>query len=123
MLRLADKFCGGYLRWTPATTLSLVSDKSKLRLWLDSPEESRQLVPVGGTGPGVTSIGPHPGLGPLPHPAIDASGVVKAVMDEVFEYFGSHKLPAQVRIALACCLNMCGCRALFRTSPFSAWHR
>jgi sulfite reductase beta subunit len=34
--------------------------------------------------------------------------VVKAVMDELFEYFGSHKLPAQVRIALACCLNMCG---------------
>jgi len=33
---------------------------------------------------------------------------VKAVMDELFEYFGSHKLPAQVRIALACCLNMCG---------------
>ncbi len=29
-------------------------------------------------------------------------------MDEVFDYFGSHKLPAQVRIALACCLNMCG---------------
>ena len=29
-------------------------------------------------------------------------------MDELFEYFGSHKLPAQVRIALACCLNMCG---------------
>jgi sulfite reductase beta subunit len=29
-------------------------------------------------------------------------------MDELFEYFGSMKLPAQVRIALACCLNMCG---------------
>jgi sulfite reductase beta subunit len=41
-------------------------------------------------------------------PAIDASGIVKAVMDDLFEYFGSHKLPAQVRIALACCLNMCG---------------
>jgi sulfite reductase beta subunit len=41
-------------------------------------------------------------------PAIDASGVVKAVMDDLFEYFNSHKLPAQVRISLACCLNMCG---------------
>jgi sulfite reductase beta subunit len=29
-------------------------------------------------------------------------------MDDLYEYFGSHKLPAQVRIALACCLNMCG---------------
>ncbi|MFN3568607.1 MAG: dissimilatory-type sulfite reductase subunit beta, partial [Caldimicrobium sp.] len=41
-------------------------------------------------------------------PATDASGVVKAIMDDLFEYFGSHKLPAQVRLALACCLNMCG---------------
>ena len=29
-------------------------------------------------------------------------------MDDLFEYFGSMTLPAQVRIALACCLNMCG---------------
>ena len=29
-------------------------------------------------------------------------------MDDLFEYFGSMSLPAQVRIALACCLNMCG---------------
>jgi len=41
-------------------------------------------------------------------PAIDASGVVKAVMDDLFSYFGSHELPAQVRISLACCLYMCG---------------
>ena len=40
--------------------------------------------------------------------ASDASGVVKSVMDDLFEYFTSHKLPAQVRISLACCLNMCG---------------
>jgi sulfite reductase beta subunit len=29
-------------------------------------------------------------------------------MDELFDYFVTMKLPAQVRIALACCLNMCG---------------
>ena len=29
-------------------------------------------------------------------------------MDDLFEFFGSMTLPAQVRIALACCLNMCG---------------
>ena len=28
-------------------------------------------------------------------------------MDDLFEYFGSMTLPAQVRIALACCLNLC----------------
>jgi sulfite reductase beta subunit len=29
-------------------------------------------------------------------------------MDEIYEYFVTMKLPAHVRIALACCLNMCG---------------
>jgi len=30
------------------------------------------------------------------------------VMDDLSEYFTSMKLPAKCRIALACCLNMCG---------------
>jgi sulfite reductase beta subunit len=29
-------------------------------------------------------------------------------MDELYPYFGSMQLPARVRIAFACCLNMCG---------------
>jgi sulfite reductase beta subunit len=29
-------------------------------------------------------------------------------MDELYEYFVDMKLPAKVKIALACCLNMCG---------------
>jgi len=33
---------------------------------------------------------------------------VKAVMDDLHEYFTTKSLPARVRIALACCLNMCG---------------
>ena len=38
----------------------------------------------------------------------DASGIVKAVMDEVIDDFKDMKLPAKLRLALACCLNMCG---------------
>jgi sulfite reductase beta subunit len=30
------------------------------------------------------------------------------VMDELHPYFASEKLPAKCRVALACCLNMCG---------------
>jgi len=34
---------------------------------------------------------------------------VKSLMDELYPYFASEdKLPAKVRIAFACCLNMCG---------------
>jgi sulfite reductase beta subunit len=40
--------------------------------------------------------------------ASDASGVVKAVMDELFPYFTEKRLPAKLRVAFACCLNMCG---------------
>lgn len=58
--------------------------------------------------PSVTNIVHTQGWIHCHTPAIDASGVVKAIMDEIFDYFGSHKLPAQVRMALACCLNMCG---------------
>jgi dissimilatory sulfite reductase beta subunit len=65
-------------------------------------------MPKGGTGHSITNIVHTQGWIHCHTPAIDASGVVKAVMDDVFEYFGSHKLPAQVRISLACCLNMCG---------------
>jgi sulfite reductase beta subunit len=40
--------------------------------------------------------------------ATDASGVVKAVMDDLHEYFTGKEMPGKLRIALACCLNMCG---------------
>jgi sulfite reductase beta subunit len=30
------------------------------------------------------------------------------MMDELYEYFTSMKLPAKLRLSLACCINMCG---------------
>ena len=40
--------------------------------------------------------------------ATDASGVVKSIMDELHPHFTSMELPGKLRIAFACCLNMCG---------------
>jgi sulfite reductase beta subunit len=40
--------------------------------------------------------------------ATDASGVVKSVMDDLCEHFTGKELPGKLRVALACCLNMCG---------------
>lgn len=109
MCDIADKYCGGYLRWTTRNNVEfLVSDKSKLQLLLDDLKGRGNWFPVGGTGNCITNIVHTQGWAHCHTPAIDASGVVKAVMDELFPYFGTHKLPAQVRIALACCLNMCG---------------
>ena len=84
----------------------LVSDKAQLEPL--KAELVKRGLPKGGTGHSVTNIVHTQGWIHCHTPAIDASGVVKAVMDDLFEYFGSHKLPAQVRISLACCLNMCG---------------
>jgi len=106
---IADKYCDGHLRWTTRNNIEfLVSDKAKLQPLLTDLRGRGSWFPVGGTGNSITNIVHTQGWAHCHTPAIDASGVVKAVMDELFEYFGSHKLPAQVRIALACCLNMCG---------------
>ena len=48
-------------------------------------------MPIGGTGASVTNIVHTQGWVHCHTPAIDASGVVKSVMDDLFEYFGSHK--------------------------------
>ena len=63
---------------------------------------------VGGIGYGISNVVHTQGWIHCHTPATDASGVVKAVMDELHEYFTTKSLPARVRIALACCLNMCG---------------
>ena len=104
---LADKFCDGFLRFTSRNNIEfLLTDQGKIAGLKDACKKAG--IPIGGTGHSVTSIVHTQGWVHCHTPAIDASGIVKAVMDDLFEYFGSHKLPAQVRIALACCLNMCG---------------
>lgn len=104
---IADKYCDGYLRFTSRHNIEfLVTDKSKVEPLIE--ELKKQGLPVGGTGHGITSIVHTQGWVHCHTPATDASGVVKSVMDELFEYFVEMKLPAKLRIALACCLNMCG---------------
>ncbi len=111
---IADKYSEGSVRWTTRNNIEFTVDsEEKMRALKDDlmgrkfPGGSYKF-PVGGTGAGITNIVHTQGWVHCHTPATDASGVVKAVMDEIFDYFGSHKLPAQVRIALACCLNMCG---------------
>jgi dissimilatory sulfite reductase beta subunit len=104
---LAEKFCGGHLRFTSRNNVEfLVSDKTQLEPL--KAELAKMGLPKGGTGHSVTNIVHTQGWIHCHTPAIDASGIVKVVMDDLFEYFGSHQLPSQVRVSLACCLNMCG---------------
>ena len=104
---IADKYCDGYLRFTSRHNVEyLVSEESNLEPLIED-LNSRNL-PIGGTGNGITSIVHTQGWIHCHTPATDASGPVKAIMDELFEHFVGMKLPGKLRIALACCLNMCG---------------
>jgi len=106
---IADKHCKGYLRFTTRNNVEfMVDSKESLDALKATLKTHADVLPIGGTGACVTNIVHTQGWIHCHTPATDASGPVKAVMDDLFEYFGSMKLPAQVRIALACCLNMCG---------------
>ena len=111
---IADKYCDGHVRFTTRSNIEfLVSDESKLKP-LQQDLASRKFAggsnkfPVGGTGAGVTNIVHTPGWVHCHTPATDASGPVKSIMDVMYDDFKSMRLPAPVRISLACCINMCG---------------
>ncbi len=106
---IADAHCNGYLRFTSRNNVEfMVDSKDKIQPLIDDLKSRGNKFPIGGTGASITNVVHTQGWVHCHTPATDASGPVKAVMDELFEYFGTMKLPAQVRIALACCLNMCG---------------
>jgi len=111
---IADKHCDGHLRFTTRNNIEfMVDSKSKVDPLVQD-LESRKFdggsfkFPVGGTGAGVTNIVHTQGWIHCHTPATDASGPVKATMDVLFDDFKDHRLPAQLRVSLACCLNMCG---------------
>jgi dissimilatory sulfite reductase beta subunit len=111
---IADKYCNGYFRFTTRNNIEFMVDGLDKVQALKKDLAGRKHVsgsfkfPIGGTGAGVTNIVHTQGYIHCHTPATDASGMVKAVMDELFEYFQSMTLPAQVRVSMACCLNMCG---------------
>ncbi len=111
---IADKYCNGYFRFTTRNNIEFMTDSLDKVKALKKDLAGRKHVsgsfkfPIGGTGAGVTNIVHTQGYIHCHTPATDASGMVKAVMDDLFEYFQSMTLPAQVRVSMACCLNMCG---------------
>jgi len=111
---IADKHCGGYLRFTTRNNVEFMVTSLEAVKSLKDDLAGRKFkggsckFPVGGTGAGISNIVHTQGWIHCHTPATDASGPVKAVMDAVFADFQDMRLPAPVRIALACCINMCG---------------
>ncbi len=114
MNEIADKHCDGYLRFTTRNNIEfMVDSKDKVEPLKNDLLSRKQpggcfKFPIGGTGAGVTNIVHTQGWVHCHTPATDASGPVKATMDVLFDDFINMRLPAQVRVSLACCLNMCG---------------
>ncbi len=104
---IADKYCDGYLRFTSRNNIEyLVSDEANVDPLI---EEVQALgYPVGGTHNALSNIVHTQGWVHCHTPASDASGIVKAIMDDLYEYFVTDALPNKLHIAMACCLNMCG---------------
>jgi sulfite reductase beta subunit len=104
---IADKYCGGHLRFTSRHNVEFLTDQEKN---IDPLIKELQAIghPIGGIGNSISSIVHTQGWVHCHSAATDASGIVKAVMDDVIEYFENMTLPGKLRIALACCLNMCG---------------
>ncbi|MFH1382018.1 MAG: dissimilatory-type sulfite reductase subunit beta [Chloroflexota bacterium] len=105
---VADKFCDGHLRFTSRHNIEfMVTDKKQIA---PLKQEIKQKLgfPIGGVANSISNIIHTQGWVHCHTPATDASGVVKALMDELYPYFTSMKLPAKLRVSLACCLNMCG---------------
>jgi sulfite reductase beta subunit len=111
---IADKYCDGFVRWTTRNNVEfLVSDKAKLQAMIDDVGNRKfdggsYKFPIGGTGAGISNIVHTQGWIHCHTPATDASGTVKSTMDVLFEEFQNHRMPAHVRVSMACCLNMCG---------------
>jgi sulfite reductase beta subunit len=111
---IADKHCDGYLRFTSRNNIEFMVDNKDKVAALKQDLDSRKFdggsfkFPVGGTGAGITNIVHTQGWIHCHTPASDASGTVKATMDVLFDDFKQMRLPAQLRVSMACCLNMCG---------------
>ncbi|UCF90927.1 MAG: dissimilatory-type sulfite reductase subunit beta [Desulfobacterales bacterium] len=111
---IAEKHCDGYVRFTTRNNIEFLVDSESKVDPLIQDLESRKFAagsykfPVGGTGAGITNIVHTQGWIHCHTPATDASGPVKATMDVLFDDFKNHRLPAHLRVSLACCLNMCG---------------
>jgi len=104
---IAEKYCGGYLRFTTRNNVEfLVSDEKNIEP-LQKELQSKKYM-SGGIGDRISNIVHTQGWVHCHSAATDASGLVKVLMDEFADYFTTKSTPAKVRLAVACCVNMCG---------------
>jgi sulfite reductase beta subunit len=104
---IVDKFGEGFCRFTIRSNVEIpVSSEAKVAPLITELEKSG--FPVGGTGNSVSMISHTQGFLHCDIPGTDASGAVKALMDELIGEFQHEEMPNRVRITTSCCEINCG---------------
>jgi sulfite reductase beta subunit len=104
---IIDKYGDGFVRFTIRSNMEItVTDEAKVQPLIDAFEDAG--YPVGGTGPSVTMMSHTQGWLHCDIPGTDASGVVKALMDELYDEFKSEEMPNRVHMTTSCCQINCG---------------
>jgi sulfite reductase beta subunit len=104
---IVDQYGEGHLRFTARSNIEIgVADEKKVAPLIAKLEAEG--FPVGGTGNSVSMISHTQGWLHCDIPGTDASGVVKALMDELYEEFKKEEMPNRVKITTSCCQINCG---------------
>ena len=99
---IGDQFADGFVRFTIRSNIEyMVSDASKVDPLISALEDSGFVV--GGTANSVAMISHTQGWLHCDIPGTDASGVVKAMMDELIDEFKNCDMPNRVHITTSCC--------------------
>ena len=107
---IADQFADGHVRFTIRSNIEyMVSDERRVAPLIDALTSSG--FPVGGTGNSVSSIAHTQGWLHCDIPGTDASGAVKALMDELVDEFVKEDMPNRVHLSTSCCEINCGGQA------------
>lgn len=104
---IADNLADGHVRFTVRSNCEfMVDDESKVAPLIEKLEAEG--FPVGGTGNSVKMISHTQGWLHCDIPGTDASGVVKSLMDELYDEFKREEMPNRVQITTSCCQINCG---------------
>ena len=107
---LADQFADGYVRFTTRSNIEyMVTDQAKVEPLIKALNDNG--FPVGGTANSVSMIAHTQGWLHCDIPGTDASGVVKALMDELYDDFVKCEMPNRVKLSTSCCEINCGGQA------------
>ena len=104
---IADDYADGFVRFTTRSNIEfMLAEESRVAPLIEKLEADG--FPVGGTGNSVSMISHTQGWLHCDIPGTDASGVVKSLMDDLYEEFIHEEMPNRVKITTSCCQVNCG---------------